>query len=89
MKRFPGSKTFPLGDALYDLAADPAEKRNLIDQPGHAGVAQALSERIDAYFQGIAVEKYDLWRGGSTKSNTDKPWLWEDAWGEEWEPVFG
>ncbi len=88
MKRFNGSKAYPLSDELYDLAHDPKEKTNVIAEAGYAGVAQDLSARIDAFFGQHSIPQYDLWAGGSTKSNTDKPWLWQDAWGESWEPVF-
>jgi hypothetical protein len=47
-----------------------------------------LSERIDDFFVRYSEPEYDLWQGGTTKSNTDKPWLWKDVWGESWEPVF-
>ncbi len=89
MKRFKGSGTYPFEDALYDLIHDPDEKFNLIVEDGFAGVAQQLSARIDAFFELNSIPEYDLWTGGSTKSNSDKPWLWEDAWGENWEPKTG
>jgi arylsulfatase A-like enzyme len=89
MKRFKGSRTYPFEDELYDLARDPQEKSNLIAEEGYDEVAQSLSDRIDVFFQLNSVPRYDLWEGGSTKSNSDKPWLWEDAWGEEWKPVLG
>ena len=88
MKRFKGSQTYPFEDELYDLARDPEEKHNIIAEEGYAIVARSLSERIDTFFQQYSVPAYDLWEGGSTKSNSDKPWLWQDAWGQEWKPVF-
>ncbi len=71
------------------LSGDPDEKSNLIEEYGFVGVAQQLSAQIDAFFQLNSVPEYDLWTGGSTKSNSDKPWLWEDAWGENWAPLMG
>ena len=88
MKRFTGSQTYPFEDELYDLTQDPEEKSNLISNEGYAAVAQSLSARIDDFFQQYSLPEYDLWAGGSTKSNTDKPWLWQDAWGEAWKPIF-
>jgi hypothetical protein len=88
MKRFKGSRTYPFEDESYDLIRDPDEKSNVIMEEEYAGIAQSLSTRIDLFFQKYSTSEYDLWAGGSTKSNTDKPWLWQDAWGEEWEPIF-
>ena len=88
MKRFKGSQQNPFGDELYDLVSDPREKTNLIAEPDIAEVAESLSIRIDAFFQQHSTPKYDLWQGGTAKSNSDKPWLWQDAWGEGWETGF-
>jgi arylsulfatase A-like enzyme len=88
MKRFKGSQTYPFEDELYDLESDPGEKNNLISDSDLERVARSLSERIDDFFVRYSEPEYDLWQGGTTKSNTDKPWLWKDVWGESWEPVF-
>ncbi len=88
MKRFKGSPQNPFTDELYDLVNDPAEKVNLIAEATLSEVAAALSERIDTFFQQYNIPKYDLWQGGRAKSNSDKPWLWQDAWGKGWEAVF-
>ncbi len=87
-KQFKDSQNYPFEDELYNLLTDPAEKTNLIAVPEFAAVAQSLSARIETFFQQYSTPKYDLWQGGVTKSNTDKPWLWKDAWGETWEAVF-
>jgi len=88
MKRFKGSRTYPFEDELYDLVRDPDEKHNLVREEAYADVVRSLGARVDTFFQQYSVPEYDLWAGGSIKSNSDKPWLWEDAWGEEWGPVF-
>ncbi|MDX1613487.1 MAG: sulfatase-like hydrolase/transferase [Candidatus Promineifilaceae bacterium] len=88
MRRFQGSETYPLADALFDLTADPHERRDLIAQPAYAETVRTLRQRVDAYYERFAQPRYDLWQGGSLKSNTDKPWLWRDVWGEKWRPVF-
>ncbi|MDM8006155.1 MAG: sulfatase-like hydrolase/transferase [Phycisphaerae bacterium] len=60
---------FPNGpDELYDLASDPGEKHNLIDEPGQAGVQRQLRQRLEAFFKRYADPKYDLWRGGISKA---------------------
>ena len=88
MKRFQGSRLYPFEDALYNLVDDPDEKQNLIADTHVAEIANALSTRIDSFFKRYANPKYDLWQGGSAKSNSDKPWLWQDAWGEAWKTTY-
>lgn len=88
MKRFQGSRHYPFEDALFDLERDRDEKQNLINEPDVSDIGNELNVRIDAFFKQYAHPKYDLWQGGCAKSNSDKPWLWQDAWGDDWQPVF-
>ncbi|MHC4403907.1 MAG: sulfatase family protein [Planctomycetota bacterium] len=53
---------------LYDLEADPAELVNLVDRPGQAETRQELARRMHAYFDRVADPKWDLWKGGSSKT---------------------
>ena len=87
-RRFAGSPAFPLPAELYDLEADPDERNDLAGDPGHAEVERALGERIEDFFARHADPRYDLWNGGAAKSNTSRPWLWRDAWGAGWAPVY-
>jgi arylsulfatase A-like enzyme len=87
LRRFSGSKTYALADELYDLRHDPGETRNLIGEPAVASTAAALASRLDAFFAGHTDPSYDLWKGGAPKSNSSRPWLWRDAWGEGWKPL--
>ena len=87
-KRFDGSKAYPLENELYDLSRDPDERNNVAGQAGYGSVERELSERIEAFFDEFADPKHDLWNGGAPKSNTSRPWLWKDAWGEEWQPII-
>jgi arylsulfatase A-like enzyme len=89
MKRFRTNAAHPLEDELYDLENDPMEKKNLIDDADFSEIATELSERIESFFNRHSDERYDLWHGGTTKSNSDKPWFWKEAWGPDWEPDFG
>jgi arylsulfatase A-like enzyme len=89
MMRFRGSAEHPLEDEMYDLVKDPKEKNNLAKDPSHADIASGLSQRITAFFDAHSDPRYDLWKGGTAKSNSDAPWLWKAAWGEDWEPNFG
>ncbi len=88
MTRFQGSQKQALSSELYDLVNDPAETQNLADDSDHASTLAELVDRIDTFFDQFAEPKYDLWQGGTVKSNSDKPWLWQEAWGETWSPVF-
>ncbi len=63
-------------------------KKNVIAEPNVADIASELSTRIGSFFTQHAHPKYDLWQGGSAKSNSDKPWLWQDAWGEGWQTTY-
>jgi arylsulfatase A-like enzyme len=53
---------------LYDLRADPAELDNLIDKPERAETQRELAGRLHAYFDRVADPKWDLWKGGTSKS---------------------
>ena len=88
MHRFQGSELYPLFDALYDLEHDPDERVNLINEAAMQAVATQLRQQIVTYFETHAAPKYDLWQGGTAKSNTSRPWLWPDAWGEMWGPIL-
>ena len=51
--------------------------------------ALAVLERmVDEYITACADPKWDLWRGGRVKSNSTRPFLWQDVWGENWSPTF-
>ena len=86
-KRFKGSGSYPLEDELYDLKKDPDERTNLAQLSDHMEVVEELGTRLDSYFGRYADPRFDLWRGGSAKSNSSRPWLWQDAWGGDWKPI--
>jgi arylsulfatase A-like enzyme len=87
MKRF-RNDAYPFEDELYNIAEDPDESRDLATLPQCQGVVAELSGRIDTFFGYYADPRYDLWRGGTVKSNSSRPWLWETAWGPDWKPVY-
>ena len=63
------TRRFPSGpDELYNLRKDTNEQDNLVNQTKHAGIQKKLSKRLDAFFNRYANPKYDLWRGGGTKT---------------------
>ena len=86
VKRFKGNADHPLSDELYDLQNDPGERNNVIAE--HLNIVPILDGKLEAFFTNYANPDFDLWQGGKAKSNSDKPWLWQGAWGEEWQPVF-
>jgi len=88
LKRFKGSEAYPLQDELYDLTNDVDERVNVVNHPAHAQIYQLLSDKIDAFFSQYTDPRFDLWKGGAPKSNASRPWLWSDAWGEDWRPTL-
>jgi arylsulfatase A-like enzyme len=46
-------------DELYDLRADPAERRNLIDAPAHAAVLNELRRTLTEWFGRYADPEID------------------------------
>lgn len=60
---------FPDGpNELYDLARDPHERENLVDQPAQREVQAKLRGELHAFFDKYADPKYDLSRQGKSKS---------------------
>ncbi|MBN2477284.1 MAG: sulfatase-like hydrolase/transferase [Pirellulales bacterium] len=53
---------------LYDLRADPGELLNLIEDSDHAGTRKELARRMHAWFARVADPKWDLWKGGTSKT---------------------
>ena len=86
--RFQNAGSYPMTDELYHLANDPLERTNLIELPEHAATADGLRDRISSFFDTHSEQRFDLWRGGSAKSNVTCDKLWKDAWGEGWAPEF-
>ena len=87
VKRFNGSKAYPLNSALYDLKNDPDERINIYSDSSPLNIQNELDKRLCDFFNKYVEPEYDLWKGGTVKSNTSRPWLWEDAWGPEWHPI--
>ena len=77
-----------MADALYDVRTDPQERVNLIADPAHEEVASDLRGQVETFFETYSVPAFDLWSGGSAKSNVTYSALWQDAWGDDWKPVL-
>lgn len=84
--RFKGAPGFPMQDALFFLPEDPFEKRNLVAEAGYTEIADSLRARITSFFDTHSDPRYDLWNGGTAKSNVTYAKLWQDAWGPSWKP---
>lgn len=87
MHRFP-APGHDFKDELYDLENDPGEYRDLAADPSCADVIRDLRGRLEAYFARHSEPRFDLWKGGRVKSNSTRPWLWQEVWGQDWVPVY-
>ena len=58
---------------LYYLTNDSGERSNLADRPTHADRQRELRERLRVFFDRYADPKYDLWRGGKSKHQSNFP----------------
>ena len=54
---------------LYDLKNDPNERFNLYGQSKQSDVQKQLRARLYKFFERYADPKYDLWRGGRSKTH--------------------
>ena len=57
---------------LFDVENDPGQNRNLFGQPGYDDVVRELDQKLTAFFERYTDPKYDLWKGGKTKSFTGR-----------------
>ena len=73
---------------LYDLVNDPDERKNLSQDPEYADVVAELSTRLDEFFTEYSNPRWDLWKGGTVKSNSTRPFLWKEVWGDDWAPEY-
>lgn len=55
---------------LYDLEADPNEKRNLIDDPSYASERKSLRADLDNFFRRAGAPPLDKWRTTTTQHLT-------------------
>jgi arylsulfatase A-like enzyme len=87
MKRFEPT-SFNFKNELYDLTRDPDERKNLAEDPAFQETVEMLSNRISDFFDTHSAARWNLWEGGIVKSNSTRPFLWKEVWGEEWAPGF-
>lgn len=53
---------------LFDLEADPGERRNLVGELQYAETEQQLRRQLTDFFARYRDPRWDLWDGGSSKS---------------------
>ena len=87
MKRIENTK-YDFQHELFDLVSDPDERKNLAHDPNYAEVVAELSARVDEFFTKYANPRWDLWTGGIVKSNSTRPFLWNEVWGDNWAPGY-
>jgi arylsulfatase A-like enzyme len=87
MKRIENTK-YDFQHELYDLVNDPDERKNLAQDPKYAEVVAELSTRLDEFFTKYSKPRWDLWKGGVVKSNSTRPFLWKEVWGDDWAPEY-
>ena len=77
-----------MGSELYDLKEDPDERNNLSNSVSQKNTISSLSKELSKYFDKFSEPKFDLWNGGSAKSNVSNYKFWKTAWGSEWKTTF-
>jgi arylsulfatase A-like enzyme len=87
MKRIENTK-YDFKHELYDLLNDPDERDNLAQDPKYNDQVQQLSIRVDNFFAKYSNPQWDLWSGGTVKSNSTRPFLWNEIWGDDWAPDY-
>ncbi|MEX0807863.1 MAG: sulfatase-like hydrolase/transferase [Dongiaceae bacterium] len=87
MKRFKGGP-YAFRNELYDLVRDPSEHHDVVRAPENRAIVQHLDRRVEAFFARYSDPRFDLWNGGTVKSNSTRPWLWQESWGADWTPVY-
>jgi arylsulfatase A-like enzyme len=65
---------FPSGPCeLYDMQTDPQERFNQYGQPGTEEIKADLAKQLEAFFNRYADPKYDIWKGGGSKTKRHVP----------------
>lgn len=70
---------------LYDLIRDPDQQRNLIADPELAPTIRELDKKLTAFFKQYSTAEYDLWKGGTVKGSTQRPWVFQKIYGKNWQ----
>lgn len=84
VERFNSPATENFASELYDLTTDPDERADLSGNGDNDDLEASLSTRLHGYFTSHADPAFDLWSGGSAKSNITNDAYWKAAWGPNW-----
>ncbi len=87
-KRFNGPSNQGIGDELYDVENDPHETVNLSGLPAHIDTETRLATMLADFFETYVCAEADLWKGGVPIQNTVRKSFWQQAWGDDWTPVY-
>ena len=86
-KKWKFIKRYPMKfEELYDMVNDSMENNNLAKDPKYAEIKAKLNKRLDDFFAKYSNPEYNLWKGGTVKSNSDVPFLWKKL-NPNWKPV--
>ena len=88
IERFNKDSLSYLGSELYDLKEDPDERNNLSNSVSHKNTISFLSKELSQYYDKFSDPKFNLWTGGSAKSNVSNPSFWKKAWGSKWKTTI-
>jgi arylsulfatase A-like enzyme len=86
-KRFEGAGT-RFENELFDVENDRDETVNLAADPQYRDVVAELDAKLIAFFKTYADPKADLWHGGAPIQHSERTKLWQEAWGDDWQPVY-
>ena len=88
IERFNSDKMPFLHPELYNLKIDPDERENISNNKKFLPIVKDLSIKIKNFFDQYADPQYDLWKGGSAKSNVANLSFWKNVWGNDWSCTF-
>jgi len=69
-------------ESFYDVSMIDNGQRHTA--PEHS-VDYFTRKSLD-YLDKHASPRWDLWKGGTVKSNSTRPFLWKEVWGDDWAP---
>ena len=72
---------------LYDMKKDPGQTINVYGNPEYATVIEELDLKLTEFFAEHADPKYDLWNGGTAKGSVQRPGMFQELYGDEWNTV--
>ena len=86
---FPQTKERNVDYTIKQLGLNNEDERiNLSNEKDCLEYKKILSEQLSLYFNKFSIPKFDLWKGGSAKSNVSNPSFWKKAWGSNWNTTF-